>query len=117
MTRLAEYTSTAAIIVTHSSAASSVGIRLNVVAASLHRVRTEDMVQFVAFGVFVRPFADSGEHIAVDFYPLISNCRMVECPEDVIEHLVNRHTRVLPRIQHTPNQVLVVSTQTARSGH
>lgn len=114
MTRLIEDTSTAAVIVAHPSAAaaSSVRVRLNVVAASLHRIGTENVVQFVTFGVLVRPFTDGGEHVALNLCSFISDCRMVEGPEDVVEHLVNRHTRVFPRIQYTSNHVLVVFPQT-----
>lgn len=101
MAWLVEDTSAAAVIVAHSPAASTVGIWLDMVATSFDRLRSENMVEFVTPRILVRPLANSREHITLDFCSLITNCRVMEGPEHVVKHLVNRYARILPCVQDT----------------
>ena len=62
---------------------------------------SQNVVQLVAAGVLVSPLANRTEHVAVDLDALISNGRVVESANDIIDDLIYGDTRVFPSIQNT----------------
>lgn len=59
-------------------------------------------------GTLICPLSHRLEHISLDLDSLIASCWVVESPEDVINNLINRHTRILPGIQNSPVFTLAI---------
>ena len=71
------------------------------VLSGFDRLGSQDVVQLMAAGVLVSPLADRAEHVAMDLDTLIANGRMVECANEIIDHLIYRDARVFPSIENT----------------
>lgn len=70
-----------------------------VVFAIAYRLRREELVDAVA--CLTDPGADSVEHIALDLNLLVPDSWMMESTENIVDHLVNRHSRILPGVEDT----------------
>lgn len=64
----------------------------------LDALGSENVVQLVSTRVLIGPLADGLEHFTVDFRSLITQSRVMECPNHVVHDLVNGNTGVLPSI-------------------
>lgn len=71
------------------------------VAASLDRSRTENVVELSAVRLFVNPFSHSIEHVAVKLAVFVTNGWVVESAEDISHNLVDGYSWVLPCVQNT----------------
>lgn len=74
----------------------------DMVLASLDRLGREQVGQLVLESALICPLSHRLEHIPLDLDSLITSCWVVESPEDVINDLINRHTRIFPGIQNSP---------------
>lgn len=75
--------------------------RLYMVFSVLDGLGSQNVVQLVAAGILIGPLANRTEHVAVDLDALISNGRVVESANDIIDDLIYGDTRIFPSIQNT----------------
>jgi len=69
------------------------------VLAILDRLGREQVSEILM--LFPSPHTYCVEHLSLDFHMLIAGGRVVESPQDIIEHLVDRDSRVVPSVQNT----------------
>lgn len=78
----------------------------NVVFTSLDRLGREKMRQLMLMGTLIHPLANRLEHVSLYLYSVVAGCRVVESPEDVINDLVDGHSRVFPCVKNTPANIV-----------
>lgn len=61
------------------------------------------MINIVAIRILVDPFLDGVEHAAVDLDRLVPKGRVVEDAEEIVHHLIDWNSWVLPSIEDTPS--------------
>lgn len=76
------------------------------VAASLDRSRTEDVVELSTVRLLVNPFSDSVEHVAVKLAVFVTNSWVVESAENISHNLVDGDSWVFPCVQNTRRNIL-----------
>lgn len=65
------------------------------------------MIKTTAVWLFVDPFSNSVEHVPMDLEVLVAERRVMKNTYNVIHHLINRYSRVLPSIENTTTTKLV----------
>lgn len=84
----------------------------NVVLARLDGLRPENLVQLVPVRGLFGPLAHRVEHVALDLDGVVAQRRVVEGPQNIVDHLVNGDAWVLPRIQNSASSPGRVSMTT-----
>jgi hypothetical protein len=79
----------------------------DVVLTFFDRLGGEDGLELVALWVFVSPLLDRREHVSVELYVVVAKARMVESSQDIVGNFVDRHSRILPRVEDTAVNVRV----------
>jgi hypothetical protein len=72
-----------------------------VVLSSSDGSRTENAIQIMGVWLLLDPFSNSIEHISMDFDTLVPQGWVVEYSKDIIHHLINQYSWMLPRIKNT----------------
>lgn len=68
----------------------------NMVLSSLDGFRRKHAVKFMTTWMLVGPQLDSFIHVSVNFNALVSQSRMVECTQHIVDNFVNRYIGIIP---------------------
>jgi hypothetical protein len=77
------------------------------IVASFDGCRTKDMVEVATVWLLVNPFSYGVEHVAMNLEVLIAESWMMKNTKDIIHHLVDRNSWVLPGIENSSGTELV----------
>ena len=76
----------------------------DVVVTLLDRLGAQDVIEPVTTRMFIRPLLDGVEHVSVDLEIVVTQSRVMESTNHVVDDLIYRYTGILPSVQDATTQ-------------